>query len=172
MKLNRKNIKPVLMLFSTVFFVAIVFISCEVINEMQSTSKLTFKASVSIKTNLNDTVIFSGKDIKWFNSTTGELTFADSLTPKKLNLYHWLKCYLGTDSLFTITLTSDIMSNIINDIVLNHNLRDGKYYFEDGYPAWIDNLGTNSIRIQNKEKRSAAWNRFIAELKLEGKLKE
>jgi hypothetical protein len=158
--------------FSAAFFVMNVFTSCDLFSDLHSSSKLTFKASVSNRTNLNDTLLFTGNDLKWFNATTCEVIFADSLTPKKLNLFHWIKCYQGTDSLFTATLTSDIMSSIINDLVLNHNLQDGKYYFEDGYPAWIDNLGTNSIRIQNKKKRSAAWNRFIAQLKLEGKYKE
>jgi hypothetical protein len=63
------------------------------------------------------------------------------------------------------------MSFIVNDLVLNHNLNDGKYYFNDGYPVWIDNIGNTSLRSKNKLKRTAAWNKFIDQLKLEGKYK-
>ena len=64
------------------------------------------------------------------------------------------------------------MSSIWNDLVLNHNLFDGKYYFEDGYPGWIDNLGATTERAQNKIKRAEAWTRFVEQLKLEGKIKQ
>jgi hypothetical protein len=64
------------------------------------------------------------------------------------------------------------MSSVVNDLVLNLNMNDNHFYFENGYPDWIDNNGTNDIRIQNKEKRAAAWDRFISELKKEGRYKE
>ena len=64
------------------------------------------------------------------------------------------------------------MSSVVNNLVLNLSLQDNHFYFEDGYPDWIENNGTIGIRIQNKEKRSAAWDRFISELKKEGRYKE
>ena len=164
--------KQSVMLFSIVLASLFVFVSCNLISELQSGNPLIFKASLSNKTNLNDTILFTGKSIRYFNSTTGEVSFLDSIIAKRINSFHWIKCYLETDSLFTATVTSDIMSSVVNDLVLNHNLRDGKFYFQDGYPAYIDNLGTNGIRIQNKEKRAVAWSRFIEQLKKEGKYKE
>ena len=147
-------------------------VACNLLTDVQSDSKLTFKATTSSKTSQKDTVLFTGSAIKSFNDSTGEVTLSDTLTPKKLNSFHWIKCYLGTDSLFTATLTSDIMSSLVNDLVLNHNLHDGKYYFEDGYPDWIDNLGATNLRAQNKQKRADTWAKFIAQLKLEGKYKK
>lgn len=144
--------------------------SCDSISELQlSSSKLAFKTSVSNGSTLTDTTVFKGTDINSYNNATGEVIFKDSMTIKKIGAFHKIKCYLGTDSLFTFTLTSNVMSSIVNDLVLNHNLYDGKYYFEDGYPSYIDNLGTNAIRLQNKQKRAAAWAKFVAQLKLEGR---
>ncbi|MDP4239075.1 MAG: hypothetical protein Q8904_06335 [Bacteroidota bacterium] len=154
----------------TVFFL-FVLASCDYVREIFSFGKpeLTFKASPASETNPNDTILFTGNDIKWINGTTGEICFVNSLTISKIKSYHRIRCYLGTDSLFSATVTLPAVSPIINDLVMNLNLNDGHFYFEDGYPDWIDNLGTNSIRIQNKQKRAAAWNRFIDELKKEDK---
>ena len=35
---------------------------------------------------------------------------------------------------------------------LNPKMNDGRFYFVDGYPDWLDNPGMKSIRIQNKKK--------------------
>jgi hypothetical protein len=161
--------KPFIKLTSIVLLLVCSFISCDLLTELQSSSsKLIFKTTINQK----DTVLFTGEAIKSYNGTTGEVVFFDTLTIPNVFSFHRLKCYLGTDSLFTATMTSDIMSSMVNDLVLNHNLRDGKYYFEDGYPAWIDNLGATTLRAQNKLKRADAWAKFIAQLKLEGRYKE
>jgi len=164
--------KQAVRLISIVLLFASSFASCDLFNDTQSaaTSRLTFKVAISSKTNLNDTVLFTSNNIKSFNELTGEIVFTDTLIPKKISSFHLIKCYLGSDSLFSATLASDIMSSIVNDLVLNHNLEDGKYYFEDGYPNWIDNFGATNLRAQNKKNRATAWNRFVTQLKLEGKL--
>ena len=161
--------KRTIKLFSVVLPLLFFCTSCDLIAELQSSTKLSFYAQISNKTGTKDTLLFTGKNLNYYVESTGELVFKDSLTPKKLISYHKIKCTLRTDSLFTFTATSDIMSSLVNDLVLNHNLIDGKYYFEDGYPDYIDNLGATTLRTQNKEKRSASWAKFIAQLKLEGK---
>jgi len=149
-------------------------VSCDFIKDIfpNTRSNLIFKASVSNTTNQSDTILFSGGDIKWFNGSTGEIRFVDSMTIIQIRKYHWIKCYLDSDSLFKATVTIPTMSAIVNDLVLDLNLKDGHFYFKDGYPSYIDNLGTNAIRIQNKEKRAAAWSRFIDQLKQEGRYVE
>jgi len=152
------------------FLISCSLCSCDLLSDLHlSSTKLAFKASVPNGSNLTDTTLFKGTDIKSYNDSTGEVIFNDSMTIQKIASFHKIKCYLETDSLFTFTLTSNIMSSIVNDLVLNHNLFDGKYYFEDGYPSYIDNLGTNAIRLENKQKRAAGWTQFIAQLKLEGR---
>jgi len=151
---------------------ALFFGSCDSLKDI-SAPKLIFRdANIFSSTYKNNTVVFTSHDIKSYNSVSGELIFSDSGTVTKLKNYISLTCYHDTDSLFSFRLTSNIMSSIVNDLVLNHNLNNGKYYLNDGYPDWIDNIGTTSLRSQNKLKRAAAWEVFINQLKLEGKYKD
>ena len=145
--------------------------SCDFIRDIfpNSKSELTFKASHSSQTTLSDSILFSGNDIQWINGSTGEIHFVDSTTINKIKEYHWIKVYLGADSLFKATVTVPTMSSIVNDLVIDLNMTNGHFYFEDGYPSYIDNLGNNNIRLQNKNKRAAAWARFIETLKKEGR---
>jgi len=144
-----------------------VLVSCNLFSDLNSTSLLSFK--VTGIASQKDSVLFSGKDIKSFNDSTGEVTFNDTLTIRKIRKFHKFKCYLGSDSIFAFGYAADYMSSVVNDLVFYDNILNKRYYFADGYPNWIDNLGTNSIRLQNKQKRAAAWAKFIAEMKLEGK---
>lgn len=151
-----------------------VMVSCDFIKDMfpNGKSELTFKATSSSKTNLSDTVLFTGNDIKWLNGSTGEIRFVNSGMNSKIKSFRWIKCYLGTDSLFTATVSLPVVSALINDIVLNYNLEDGNFYFKDGYPDWIENKTAINIRKQNRVRRSASWDRFIEELKKEDRFAE
>ena len=151
-----------------------VMVSCNFIKNKlpDGQSELNFKATNSSKTNLSDTLLFTGNDIKWFNDSTGEIRFVKSSMNSKIKSFHWIKCYLGTDSLFTATVALPVVSALINDIVLTYNLEDGNFYFKDGYPDWIVNQTAINIRTQNRKRRSASWNRFIEELKKEDRYVE
>jgi len=135
-------------------------------------SRITFRGIPMYSSMLKDTVVFTADNINWVNGHTGELSFSDSAAVSRVNACQKLSCYSGTDSLFAFRVTSDIMSSMVNDLVLNHNLQDGKYYFADGYPAHISSIETNTLRFLNFQKREAAWAKFIAQLKLAGKYKE
>jgi hypothetical protein len=161
----KMSVKFILVLISIMSLLS----SCDFIRDIfpNGKSKLTFK--LSSNASLSDSILLSGNDIKWINGTTGEIRFADTMTIQKIRNFHYIKCYLEADSLFKATVTIPSMSAIVNDLVLNLNMNNGHFYFEDGYPSYIDNPGTNSIRIQNKEKRTAAWARFIDQIKKEGR---
>jgi len=163
----KMSVKFILVLLSISSLLA----SCDFIRDIfpNGKSELTFKASHSLQTSLSDTILFSGNDIQWINGSTGKIHFTDSATINKIKEYHWIKVYLGADSLFNATVTIPTMSAIVNDLVMNLNMTNGHFYFEDGYPSYINNQGTNRIRIQNKEKRTAAWTRFTDQLKKEGR---
>ncbi|MDD3320652.1 MAG: hypothetical protein PHS59_04325 [Paludibacter sp.] len=165
--------KTNLSFFISFVFSFILFNSCDFISDLQeNSSRISFKAkAISDKSGNTDTIVFTSKEIKCYNDSTHEIIFNDSVPLKTISKYGRITCYLDADSLFTATQTSDIMSFIVNDLVLNHNLYDGKYYFDDGYPGWIDNVGATTLRAQNKAKRADAWAKFIAQLKLEGKYK-
>ena len=166
----KMSVKFILILLS----ISSLLTSCDFMRDIfpNGKSELTFKASHSLQTSLSDTILFSGSDIQWINGSTGEIHFADSTTIDKIKEYHWIKVYLGADSLFKATVTVPTMSSIVNDLVIDLNMNNSHFYFEDGYPSYIDNLGNNNIRLQNKNKRAAAWARFIEVLKKEGRYKE
>lgn len=108
-----------------------------------------------------DSTAYVSNDFVWYNATTKELKFVNPPTLQKFQSYGQVKFYLGSDSLFTAKIATDAMSSIVNDLVL-YLKTDGKFYLEDGYPL---NLGDATLRVQNKDKRAAAWNKFIIQMK-------
>ena len=166
---QRYSMKRVL--FYAVLLLQLIFLtSCD--TKEIIASHITFRGIPMFSSIMKDTVIFTAENINWVNVTTGEVSFNDSATVIRMNACQKLSCYSGTDSLFTFRLTSDIMSSIVNDLVLNHNLQDGKYYFADGYPAHLSSIETNTLRLLNYQKREVGWAKFINQLKLAGKYKE
>lgn len=158
-------------LISNALFICILFslVSCQSGKSIDTDSD-NLKFYVSKTDNkLIDTLLFTAKEIKYFNGRTNELAFTNLANTEKLNSYKTIKCYLNSDSLFTATTVNTSMSYLINDLVLYHNLYDNKYYFNDGYPDFIDNIGATTLRAQNKAKREKAWIKFVAELKKTGK---
>ncbi len=152
-------------------FLMMSFYSCKE-NLILPLGQLTFRSVPTASSQKKDSVVFTESDINKFNATTGELSFNETSLSSGLKNFYKLKCYIGTDSLFVISLTSDIMSSIRNDLVLNHNLQDGKYYFQDGYPAWLPNVQDSTLRAQNKLKRAVPWNIFIEKMKILDKYQE
>jgi len=165
--------RPFIFIFVIVCILFII-VKCDFIRDLfpSGKSKLTFKVTYPAKTHPIDSVLFTGNDIQWLNGTSGEIRFINSVTITKIKSFQSVKCFLESDSLFTATITLPAVSPLINDLVLNLSLNDGHFYFEDGFPDWIDNQGANAIRIKNKEKRAPAWDRFVDELKKEGKYVE
>jgi len=157
-------------LLSIVFIVLVSVLSCSQNTDFTS-SPITFKGVALSSSSKIETVAFTSYDIKSFNGTTGEICFIDSKTGSNLREYDKLNCYLGEDSIFTVNLTSDVMSSTVNDLVLNLS-SSGSYYFADGYPSSIDNLGATTLRAQNKENRATSWALFVAILKTEQKYNE
>jgi len=109
----------------------------------------------------NDSTAYVSNNFVWYNATTKELKFVNPPTLQKLQSYRQVKFYVGNDSLFTAKIVTDAVSAIVDDLVL-YMKTDGKLYLEDGYPL---NLGDATLRAQNKEKRAAAWSKFIIQMK-------
>lgn len=108
-----------------------------------------------------DSTAYVSNDFVWYNATTKELKFANPPTLQRFQSYGQVKFYLRNDSLFTAKVVTDAVSSIANDLVL-YMKTDGKFYLEDGYPL---NLGDATLRTQNKDKRAAAWSKFIIQMK-------
>ena len=114
----------------------------------------------------------SGMTSKGSKEQPGKSVFINSTFIPKIKQSHWIKCFKGPVSFFTVTVTIPVRSSVINDMVLNPDMKDGRFYFKDGHPDWLDNPGMNGIRTQNKDKRAFAWNRFMEALRKEGRYKE
>lgn len=114
-----------------------------------------------------DSVFFDESDIKWFDTTSHQLKFKNPLTLNDVRFFRKFNFYAGTDSLFTASLALDIMSSIVDDLVLRYGSYDGNIYLEDSYPEWVNDSST----IENRQKREANWNRFINRLDKVNKIK-
>jgi hypothetical protein len=149
----------------------------------RDTGHSTYASSVENETSSkNDTLaFFTGQDIVWFNETTGELKLTDGFTGIIDFWEHHdsgiLLVGFDDESLFSMELLFvwDVMSQIVNSPVLY--FKDSKIFIKDGYPDW-EWLKTESEnpdcieRNENWKKIEQGWNKFIAQLKKEGKYRK
>lgn len=144
--------------YLTLAIVTSLFCSCSTTDTI-SDSVLYLKVTSTLSG--KDSTAYVSNDFVWYNATTKELKFANPPTLQRYQSYGQVKFYLGNDSLFTAKVVTDAVSSIANDLVL-YMKTDGKFYLEDGYPL---NLGDATLRTQNKDKRAAAWSKFIIQMK-------
>ena len=144
--------------YLTLAIVTSLFCSCSTTDTI-SDSVLYLKVTSTLSG--KDSTAYVSNDFVWYNATTKELKFANPPTLQRFQSYGQVKFYLRNDSLFTAKVVTDAVSSIANDLVL-YMRTDGKFYLEDGYPL---NLGDATLRTQNKDKRAAAWSKFIIQMK-------
>jgi len=149
-----------LMIFS------IIITGCKPIDKLQDSSKLYCKASNNFDKNITDKVIFNQEDILWFNTSTKELKLKSSIKLVELQNFNKFIFYLDNDSLFTARKALDIMSSIVDDLVMHFS--NNAVFLENGYPNWI----VDEQRTKNMEKREKNWQLFIQKLQKEGKLND
>jgi hypothetical protein len=185
--------KKIKLLFISAFF-SMQFLSCSEGSEPSEDSALYFKGLASkvalkgsdSKVTLRgsglemDTVAsFTGKDIAWYNNTTGELKFKEQFP--LITAYEGystvdMHVYLNNDSLFSVNLvlTSILDSWIINSPVLL--CVGSNYYIKDGYPYWWKpeemDLFMREKREKNWKAMEPGWSKFIKQLKKEGRYRK
>ncbi|KAA6332682.1 hypothetical protein EZS27_018835 [termite gut metagenome] len=173
------------LLFVTVFLL-IQFLSCSENCEPSENFALYFKTVISQETTLrssslkemkNDTIlslICTGKDIDWFNATTGELKFKDYVD--KSIIVGGLCVYVNEEFLFSVGYVPDVMSYVLNYPVLKHSVNDNRYYIKNGYPGWDEGnpnyLSVKEDREKNWKEIEQGWNIFIEQLKKEGRYRK
>src|SRR5690554_5819375 len=131
-----------------------------------------------------DTVLlFSGKDVAWFNESTGELKFNNDFSgiemigigPVVLHVYS------DNDSLYSIDFfhTSDVMSHVISSPVIVSEVGKSACYIESGYPYrnLTDLDEEYPWRIEREKNwnalvQSKGWKLFILQLKKEGRYRK
>lgn len=156
--------KQFLIITVTIFILTIT--GCKPIDKLHDSSKLYCKASNNFDKKITDKVIFTQDDIVWLNISTKELKLKSSLNLEELQNYNKFIFYLDNDSLFTATRALDIMSSIVDDLVMHFS--NNAVYLENGYPNWI----VDEQRTKNMKKREKNWQLFIQKLKNEGKLND
>lgn len=118
---------------------------------------------------IEQTTIFTGNDIDWFNPETREIKFSN-IEPDShpLPIHGKVDIKMEGETLFTIVAyVNAFVSIAYDDLILFHDIQSGKYYLYDNYPDyWAPELTQ-----QNVEKRAAGWNKFLKQLKQEGRLK-
>jgi len=132
----------------------------------------------------NDTILlFYGKDIAWFNETTGELSFNDNFSGIEVigngNLN--LIVYSDNDSLYSINffVTSSVMSYFINSPVIIKGIGENPCYIKNGYPErnLADLDKDDPWRIEREKNwnalvQSEGWKLFVLQLKKEGRYRK
>ena len=138
------------------------------------------------------TVVFTGNDILWFNETTKEIRFNDNFSMKDVfSGFRSLKFYMDGKYLFSSMIyVNSTSSQVFNSLVFYYNMMENKYFLLDGYPAinngdvliggWLNMNGSSvpatneliqQIRDENRQQIESDWNKFINQLKKEGKYK-
>lgn len=121
----------------------------------------------------NPTLVFSGDNIKWFNSTTREIKFK-GVEPSSDIFPIYTKIEFRTDgkSLFTAcSFVSDVNSESFYDLVIYYDTALHKYFLDDCYPN-TDQIRSHKEVAMNKVARVDQWEDFLNTLRSENRLKE
>jgi len=121
-------------------------------------------------------IVFTGNDILWFNETTKEIRFKDnSLYKSAAFSYPSIEFYIDDEYLFSsMTYVNSLSSQTFNRLVFYYDILGNKYYLADGYPevsVLLDPQEAQVLRDENMQKISSEWNKFIIQLKTEGRYK-
>lgn len=120
-------------------------------------------------------ILYTGLDLEWYNGTTRELKFKDN-TSFPISGYVFI-C-LEEEVLFELRVASTVMSNTFNFPVFVYDFAENQIRISKGYPDWTVNYigGSTSeimrIREENWKEIEPGWNKFIAQLKKEGRYRK
>jgi hypothetical protein len=141
----------------------------------------------TIRSTVDEPVVFTGNDILWFNETMKELRFNDNFSKKDVfSGFRSFKFYMDGEYLFSSMIyVTGLSSQVFNSLVFYYNITENKYFLHDGYPvidgkitivdiidgeSVIVNEMYQQIRNENMQKIESEWNIFIAQLKKDGRL--
>ena len=116
-------------------------------------------------------IVFADGNIEWFNPTTREIRFRDLEPAKAFVPYREIVFRLDDETLFAAaTIVSDVNSQIYYDLVLYlSDPVEPRCYLNDAYPLWP--ADSDEARA-NAEARAEGWNKFIEQLRQDGRLQE
>jgi hypothetical protein len=122
-------------------------------------------------------IVFTGDDILWYNGSTKELRFKNNYAIKqKTQNSVALSFYFGDEYQFSsIIYVSSDSNPIFNYLVFYYNTTENKYFLSVGYPdtsvlSDMQNVeNAEAERISNYQNIATEWNKFIDQLKKEGR---
>jgi hypothetical protein len=177
---------------SVLFFIASISLTlagCHPESEdvpVQTASSIIVKASnpeegVVTKAEATGIIVFTGDDIQWFNETTKELCFKNNISNNPGNnplLYATpaIRFYINDEYLFSSMIyVSDISSQSYNKLVFYYSIIENKYFLADGYPTDMSGFRepqkAQEERDENMRRIADEWNKFIDQMKKEGRYK-
>lgn len=148
--------------------------------------KLEFIAKKNISTESTESEsksVIAVMDVKSYNANTGEIVFNNKLPD---NIGEWkagegnqVNVYHNGETLFTLTFSTDIMSQLYNKPVLHYSLLDNsdgvefnkekdKWYILSGYPYGkvldVQTI-TSTEQLNSFQNIKSKWDEFVIELK-------
>ena len=131
-------------------------------------------------------LLFTGMEVEWFNETTRELKIRKTTSWQLLGNKASIFICLDEEVLFELLFTSDIMSYWLDYPVLEFDVAHSRFHIGKGYPDWDyqtdPELCQKNIEIsghcwmEDRDKNWKAiepgWNKFIKQLKKEGRYRE
>ena len=143
---------------------------------LDTKTEINVRASTTETISNNDVtepVIFTGKDILWYNETTREIRFQNNLSMKAaFSNVETLKFYIEDEYLFSaFVFMNSTSTQIINYLVFYYNTVENKYYLLTGYPP---DSATNAYKNPESSDTignniDSEWEKFIDQLKKDGK---
>ncbi|GHT30770.1 hypothetical protein AGMMS49574_11230 [Bacteroidia bacterium] len=150
-------------------------------NSTTGSSKIIAKTSQSETTRSDEnkeSVVFTGDNILWVNESSKEIRFTDNMAiSTKIPLFHGrsINFYIGDEFLFSsLIYINDFSSYLTNSPVFYYSVMENKFYIKDGYPNirnWSNSEDLQRVRDENMKKIEPEWNKFIQQVKAEGKYK-
>ena len=119
-------------------------------------------------------ILFTGKDILWFNEATKELRFRQNIVNAAIiNEFrdYGIQFYIRDEFLLFAEVYVGVWNyKVINYLVLHYDMINNKYFLLDGFPEvslLSDPVQMQAIRDANRKAIEQEWNRFMAQLKKE-----
>ena len=149
--------------------------SCNKENNAKSTLNFKVEMPTEIKSTITeelilkyDTVmIFTGNDIEWYNDKTGEFKFSDDFSGFPMRYRAAVNMLVFSDDklLFSIKLNFDFENSSQFLIPPCLYMSSKGYFIIKSNPTWEGSE-------QNWKEIEPGWNKFIAQLKKEGKFRK
>jgi hypothetical protein len=155
----------------------------EIPSQGESASEIIVRAAPNAEAvavrSITEPVVFTGDDILWFNEATKELRFKNNFAESPSNnpfIRHnqTIKFYMGDEYLFSsLICENSLSSQIYNSLVFFYDIIENKFYLTVGYPIDVSMLSNpqkaQEIRDENRRKIKPDWDKFIEQLKTDGK---